>query len=244
MKEWNSPVHAFFHPTLQVVEVTDHCAHVFKCQAKGCKVKVQCFLDKGDHVCLCWGDEVLKAADSAKEAREVCNKIVDSILRNRSITASFECKGKGKIMYLHCQHTHTETRAEIVHWVSKSLHPSNVIKDHAFQSLMKTGRPEYHISSPFTVSCDTQKWVAKMLQEYNGKINFNMDGWTSPNHCTLVAFLAHFEHQGEPLSIPLDVIEVAMVKLTNLVYSHTGKELAEMFAKMLEEFGISAKVLF
>ncbi|KAG2365607.1 hypothetical protein BDR07DRAFT_1449760 [Suillus spraguei] len=228
MKEWNSPVHAFFHPTLQVVEVADHCAHAFKYQAKGCKVKVQCFLDKGDHVCLCWGDEVLKAADSAKEAREVCNKIVDS---------------KGKIMYLHHQHTHTETRAEIVHWVSKSLHPSNVIKDHAFQSLMKTGRPEYHIPSPFTVSCDV-RLVAKMLQEYNGKINFNMDGWTSPNHCTLVAFLAHFEHQGEPLSIPLDVIEVAMVKLTNLVYSHTCKELAEMFAKMLEEFGISAKVLF
>ncbi|KAG1834657.1 hypothetical protein DFJ58DRAFT_847551 [Suillus subalutaceus] len=89
MKEWNSPVYAFFQPTPQIFEVADRCAHEFKRQAKGCKVKVRHFLDKGDarstgnmrkHVRLCWGDKVLKAADSAKDAREVHNKIVDSIL--------------------------------------------------------------------------------------------------------------------------------------------------------------------
>lgn len=56
-----------------------------------------------------------------------------------------------------------------------------------------------------------------MHQEYNGKINFTTDGWSSPNHRALVAFSAHFEHKGEPLSIPLDVVEVGKVKLTCVV---------------------------
>ncbi|KAG1861978.1 hypothetical protein C8R48DRAFT_583107, partial [Suillus tomentosus] len=227
MKEWNSPVYAFFDPTPHIVEIADCHAHEFKCQARGCKVKVRRFLDKGDarstgnmqkHVRLCWGDKVLKAADSVKDADEVCLNIVSSILRNGSITASFEWKGKRKIMYSHRQHTCAKTRAEIVRWVAESLCPFNIVKNRAFQSLMKTGRPEYYIPSPSTVSRDvrlvfarTRKRVAKMLQEYDGKINFTTDGWTSPNHRALVAFSAHFEHKGEPLSIPLDVIEVGKV---------------------------------
>ena len=62
MKEWTSPVYAFFNPIPQIVNINDHCAHEFKCQAKGCKAKVHRFLDKGDarstgnmrkHVRLC-----------------------------------------------------------------------------------------------------------------------------------------------------------------------------------------------
>ncbi|KAG2345886.1 hypothetical protein BDR05DRAFT_843821, partial [Suillus weaverae] len=232
MREWISPVYAFFDPTPQIVEIAGCHAHEFKCQANGCKVKVRHFLDKADarstgnmrkHVRLCWGGEVLKAADNTKDANEVCSKIVGSILRDGSITASFERKGKGKITYSHHQHTRVETRAEIMRWVSKNLRPFNIIKDCAFQSLMKTGRPEYYIPSPSTVSRDvrlvfaqTRQRVATMLQEYNGKINFTTDGWASPNHRALVAFSAHFKHEGEPLCIPLDVIEVGKVKLTNL----------------------------
>ncbi|KAG1852572.1 hypothetical protein C8R48DRAFT_777395 [Suillus tomentosus] len=89
MKEWNSPVYVFFDPTLHIVEIADRRAHEFKCQARGCKVKVRWFLNKGNarstgnmqkHVRLCWGGEVLKAADSAKDADEVHLKIVGSIL--------------------------------------------------------------------------------------------------------------------------------------------------------------------
>ena len=62
-------------------------------------------------------------------------------------------------------------RSEIVRWVLESLRPFDVVKDRGFQSLMKTGRPEYYLPSPLTVSCDvrlvfarTRKHVAKMLQ--------------------------------------------------------------------------------
>jgi hypothetical protein len=90
---------------------------------KGCKIQIRRFLNKKDtrstgnmqkHVGTCWGDEVLQTAYEAKNAEEVRTKIVPSILRNGSITASFERKGKGKVTYSHRQHTRTETK-----WVLK-----------------------------------------------------------------------------------------------------------------------------
>jgi len=127
-------------------------------------------------------------------------------------------------------------RAKIVHWVSESLHSFKTVENQGFQSLMKTGRLEYYIPSPSTVSCDvwlvfarTHQRVAKMLQvssnhalwnihikephqEYDGKISFTTDAWSSPNHWAFVAFLVHLEHKGVLLSLPLNIIEVAMVQ--------------------------------
>jgi hypothetical protein len=48
-------------------------------------------------------------------------------------------------------------RAEIVRWVSESKRPFKIVKDRGFQKLMKTGRPEYYIPSPETVSRDVKK---------------------------------------------------------------------------------------
>lgn len=60
---------------------------------------------------------------------------------------------------------------EIVRWVSESLRPFTIVQDRGFQSLMKTGRPEYYIPSSSTVSRDvklvfarTRQHIAKMLQ--------------------------------------------------------------------------------
>lgn len=62
-------------------------------------------------------------------------------------------------------------RAEIVRWVSESLHLFSIIDNRGFQSLMKTGHPAYYIPSCWTVSCDvhlvfvhTCNCIAEMLQ--------------------------------------------------------------------------------
>ena len=55
-----------------------------------------------------------------------------------------------------------------------------------------------------------------------------------PNHKAYVAFTVHFEHEGNPISMLLDLVEVAK--------SHSGANLAEAFAKVLNEFGIEDKV--
>lgn len=71
-------------------------------------------------------------------------------------------------------------------------------------------------------------------QEYDGHLSFSTDAWTSPNGRALVAVAVHLEHDGEPLCMLLDIVEVSA--------SHTGANLAAAFAQILEDFGISDKV--
>ena len=193
------------------------------------------------HVKSCWGEDAYQAAQDAKTAKSARETIVQSILKTGTITSAFKRKGKGKVTYSHRQHTKTESRAEIVRWVAESLRPFETVTDRGFQSLMKTGRPELYIPSPVTISRDVKlvfanvrQRIAQMLQTYNGDLNFATDAWTSPNHKAFVAISVHLEHDGEPLAMLLDIIEVAK--------SHSGLNLAEAFAKVLSDFGISDKV--
>ena len=135
-------------------------------------------MDKGDvqstsnmrtHAKKCWGDEVVDSVDKAKNANKVHATTVKGTLDLQSITAAFE--RKGKVKYSHWQHTKTEARAEIIQWVAESKRPFEIVVDHGFQSLMKTGRPDYYIPSPTTVSRDVKKVfvnvckrMVKMLQ--------------------------------------------------------------------------------
>ncbi|KAK2463721.1 hypothetical protein APHAL10511_004472 [Amanita phalloides] len=231
MKEWTSPVYAFFQPKPKIDVVVvgdDECvSHVFKCWHKQCKVTVCRFLDKKDtrstsnmhkHVKACWGDKALVAADSAANADDVRTFIVGGILKNGSITDSFERKGKGKRTYSIRALTCAEVKAEIVRW------------------------PELYIPSLIMVACDmqlvftwTRQRVAKYLNAYDGRLSFTTDAWTSPNHWAYVAMFVHLENNGTPSLMILDIVEVAE--------SHSGANLAAAFAKILEDFDISHKIL-
>jgi len=61
-----------------------------------------------------------------------------------------------------------------------------------------------------------------------------MDTWTSLNSRAYIAVTAHFNRNGVPFSMLLDLVEVAQ--------SHSGLNLAAAFAKVLDDFGISDKV--
>ncbi|KAF9440775.1 hypothetical protein P691DRAFT_612960, partial [Macrolepiota fuliginosa MF-IS2] len=69
------------------------------------------------------------------------------------------------------------------------------------------------------------------LKEYDGQLNFATDAWTSPNHKPFIALTVHLEHNGAPLCLILDIMEV--------VESHSGINLAAAFAKVLNNYGIS-----
>ena len=56
------------------------------------------------------------------------------------------------------------TRAEIVCWVTENARPYNVVADWGFKNLMKTGRPEYYLPSPRTVSRDVRTVFARSRQ--------------------------------------------------------------------------------
>jgi hypothetical protein len=48
-------------------------------------------------------------------------------------------------------------------------------------------------------------------KEYEGKLSFGTDAWTSPNHKAFIGATVHFEQSGEPTSFVLDMVEVAKV---------------------------------
>jgi hypothetical protein len=89
---------------------------------------------------------------------------IKGTLNPQSIAAAFERKGKGKVTYSHWQHMRTEARAEIVCWVAESKRPFQIVADRGFQSLMKTGRPEYYIPLPTTVSHNVKKVFVNVRQ--------------------------------------------------------------------------------
>ncbi|PPQ81292.1 hypothetical protein CVT26_015194 [Gymnopilus dilepis] len=233
MKKWDAPVYAFFKPMPAIVYVANRKAHVFECGASRCRCKtrfVRRFLYTHDssstsnlrqHAKVCWGEEAVTAADDTGDAPTARDAMAN--LKDGSITAAFECAGKGKVSYSHRQHTKAEARAEFVRWVSESKRPFQIVNDRAFRSLMKTGRPEAYIPSAETVSRDVKnvfvrvrEHIAKMLQAY-------------------VAITVHLEHEGKPLTMLLDIVEVAK--------SHTGVNLASAFSDILKSFGIDEKIL-
>ncbi|KAF8219061.1 hypothetical protein L208DRAFT_1131753, partial [Tricholoma matsutake] len=226
-KDWKSPIYAFYHPILDITYVNSHRCHEFKCAARSCKYKAHHYLDTKDkastgnmikHANLCWGEEAWDAANRCKDATEAQETVMKPLVKTGSITAIFKWLGIGKVTYSHRMHTKTETKAEIVRWVSESLRPFRIVEDRGFLSLMKTGRPEYYVLSASTVSRDvklvfshTWDWIAKLLQEYDGDISFATEAWTSPNHYAYVAVTAHFKTQDHPIAIVLDVVEVPKV---------------------------------
>ena len=118
--DWTSPIYAFFSPIPDITYDAMGChAHEFHCTAAYCKGKqIICqFLDTMDHkstsnlkrhATVCWGSDVvgdaLEARDDLKSTRKMLSE-----MRDGSITASFQWKGKGKVSYSHRQHTKAET---------------------------------------------------------------------------------------------------------------------------------------
>ncbi|TFK78990.1 hypothetical protein K466DRAFT_457331, partial [Polyporus arcularius HHB13444] len=224
-KRWTSHVYAFYKPEVKIVVISPtKIGHEFMCAKPGCKETVRRYLDTEDatstgnlstHAVACWGAEIVCAAKATGNPTKA-RPMVEKFGRTGTITKIFERIGKGKVSYSTRQHTSTEARAWIVRWVAENKRPYEIVRDRAFLQLMKTGRPEYKIPSPSTVSRDVRRVfarcrarIAKMLQDFEGDLNFTCDAWTSPNHKALVAFAVHFHHEGTPLSFLLDVVEVA-----------------------------------
>ena len=121
-KKWVAPAYVFFKPSACVEYVEGRKAHVFECIATRCRCKsryVRHFLYTRDtsstsnlrrHTKICWGDEVVKAADATgnlQTAREALSKKKGL---NGSITAAFERIKKSNVTYSQRPYTKLETR--------------------------------------------------------------------------------------------------------------------------------------
>ncbi|KAI0038295.1 hypothetical protein FA95DRAFT_1451951, partial [Auriscalpium vulgare] len=211
-RRWTAPIYAFFYPDPTIGYVARHGRyHAFRCMGKGCKHVTRRYLGGNldasstgnmiKHVKSCWGEAAYLSAKDVMTHENARKTVTEPLKRDGTITAAFELKGKGKMTYSHRQHTKTET---------------SIVKDRGFNVLMKTGRPEYYLPSVSTVSRDVRQVfanarqrIAKMLQDYDGALNFATDAWSSPNHRAFLAISVHFEHEGVPMCIILDVVELA-----------------------------------
>jgi hypothetical protein len=76
--------------------------------------------------------------------------------------------------------------------------------------------------------------MTPQCQSVSGKVEFATDAWTLPNHKAYVALTVHLEHNGKPLSMLLNVVEVPK--------SHSSVNLAMVFTDILQMFGNKEKV--
>ncbi|KAF8579677.1 hypothetical protein K439DRAFT_1359073, partial [Ramaria rubella] len=195
---WNAPIYVFYDPVPAIESLKRRKCHALKCAAKGCRHVIRWFIGMADaqstgnmrkHVKKCWGEDVLDVADQAENQAEAHEKVVSDYMKNGSIMAAFQRSGKGRVSYSHRQHMKAETK-----W-----------------SLMKTGRLGYYLPSPATVAWDVKLLANNDPQDYDGELNFATNTWTSPNHRVYVGVMVHFKQQGIPISILLDIVEVAEV---------------------------------
>ncbi len=157
---------------------------MFACAARGCKHRVPRNLETQDrtstknlkdHAIRCWGKDTVNAAlemQDLDKARELVKK--HGTKKNGLLTTVFaKLKKAGAEVYSHIPLTKPEVRlvvtlfslnvetylsysAQCVRWAAESFRPFNIVKDRAFNTLMKTGRPETYIPHPTTISRDTK----------------------------------------------------------------------------------------
>ena len=260
MKHWTAPIYVFFSPLPSIQYVDGRHCHIFSCLGRHCKQTVWRYLDTGNkgstsnlrkHVKSCWGEDTLTVVSDAANL-DIVRDAVKKCTINSTITAAFEQKGKGKTTYSTQPQTKVEIRLEldclfvwlaltkecrvaIIRWVAESLRPFEIIKDCGFQSLMKTGQPEYYLPHLSTVSWDVKVvfvnawirvastlWVSPVTpilaniwtahQKYDDKLSFTTDVWMSPNNKALMAISVHLANEGKPQAMVLDVIEVVKVR--------------------------------
>jgi hypothetical protein len=115
------------------------------------------------------------------------------------------------------------------------------LNDRELRDLLTAGRPKLELPSPNTVRRNikvafekSRDVIGDLLRKHPGRLHFATDTWTSPNHRAICAWTVHLEHDGQPLSFLLDIIEIPE--------SHTGATLAREFHNMLLRFGIEKKV--
>jgi hypothetical protein len=180
MKEWKSPVYAFYEPVPRISSIGGRRCHEFHCVAHRCNYISRRFRDTlskastGNlilHVKSCWGEEAWNAARKCQNATDAREEVTKPLLKSglvgirkkRKVPHFHRVPTKAETRCVHrrssfpCQLTITVTfRAEIVRWVAESLQPFEIVEDHGFQSLMRKGCPEYYIPPALTVSRDVK----------------------------------------------------------------------------------------
>ncbi|KAF5320196.1 hypothetical protein D9758_018609 [Tetrapyrgos nigripes] len=160
----------------------------------------------------------------------------DSTGNLRKHINSCDPKEKGSIVELIAtQHYDTaKLRFLLAIWVTCHKCPFKMIDDLELHEILTMLYHRVDIPHSTTISCDV-KMIHEMakvkviseLSAYTGRIHFALDGWSSPNHLSILGISLICYHDRKLQEMTLDFVQ--------LRGSHTGKYLANMFLKEEEE---------
>ncbi|KAJ7713344.1 hypothetical protein B0H14DRAFT_2413882, partial [Mycena olivaceomarginata] len=138
------------------------------------------------HAEACWDKDIVKSHLAGTTAAGPWD---------RNIFSSFACTGQCPIKVTH--HTHTQP-----------------------EEILLAGCPELTVPSHRTIGHDLNaafdrcsQRIVHMLENYNGRVSFATDAWTSPNHRAFMAWMVHLQHEGQPLIFLLNIFEVPEIWL-------------------------------
>ncbi|KAM4055445.1 hypothetical protein HRG_014987 [Hirsutella rhossiliensis] len=126
------------------------------------------------------------------------------------------------------QRARLTAKESIRRWFVKHRQPFSVVETPAFQEMFLAHNTTYFVE---------RREKLKIELEYNcDTISFTLDIWTAPNRVPIFAIIAHwitpeFEEREE------------VIEFIELKGSHTGKQLAEIVEKTLEELRLKPKLL-
>ncbi|KAJ7665490.1 hypothetical protein B0H14DRAFT_2658510 [Mycena olivaceomarginata] len=209
--KWTSPIYPFIKDNVKTLTDSHNGRkyQAFKCKAPGgCKTKVNSdphsdwssISNLKKHAKQCWGADVIDTH---------IRGVAADASRDGSIFAAFARSRQHPVNVSHRTHTQPEFRVCLICWITEANRPFKIVQDHQLQQLLTACHPE--------------------LKEYDGRLSFATDAWTSPNHCAFVAWTIHLQHKHEPLVLLLDIFEVPEMRLCRLfhlllltsLYSHT-----------------------
>lgn len=109
-------------------------------------------------------------ADNVGSA-ELARPHVNALARNGTITAAFQRTGNGVETYSTRPLTAAEARMETVRWITESMRPFSIVEDAGLRRLLKTGRPDFTVTSAKTLQRDVlvtydrgRERILKLLQ--------------------------------------------------------------------------------
>lgn len=99
-------------------------------------------------------------------------------------------------------------------WVARRHRPFQIVQDPELIAIFRMLFAKVEIPSPSTISRDVREifglarsHVAKVLQDYPGRLHLGFDGWTSPNVLSFLGVTVHRVVDGKVVYFILDFIK-------------------------------------
>ncbi|KAJ7355968.1 hypothetical protein DFH08DRAFT_511929 [Mycena albidolilacea] len=189
--KWTSPVYGFFRADVTVAYADGRKYNFFPCAARHCKSKdnrVRRYQDNQDrsstsnlkkHAWHCFGDTAVQSAIDGKTKLSADGSIFKVFAGNKQTQTTPTARTLSD----------AEIRANLVRWVTESNRPIAIVDDKNFWHLMLSGRTTTSLPSRFTLAQDIKKafpaaseHISQLLKDYDSRLHFSTDAWTSPNH--------------------------------------------------------------